>query len=67
MGLDALPPFLTIYSSTGLSAPPVQIHLMPGGHVRVFSRNCEDRTPSFPDVAEIVRAAAIGAPSCAIC
>ena len=28
--------------------------------MRIFSRNCEDRTPSFPDVAEIVRAAAVG-------
>ena len=38
----------------------IQIHLMAGGAVRIFSRNCEDRTPSFPDVADIVRAAAAG-------
>ena len=38
----------------------MQIHLMAGGAVRIFSRNCEDRTPSFPDVADIVRAAAAG-------
>ena len=37
-----------------------QIHLLPGGQVRVFSRNCEDRSPSFPDVADAVRAAASG-------
>ena len=28
--------------------------------MRVFSRNCEDRTQSYPDVADIVRDAAAG-------
>ena len=32
------------------------------GQVKVFSRNCEERTASFPDVADAMRAAAEGAP-----
>jgi DNA ligase-1 len=40
-----------------------QIHLQRDGAVKVFSRNCEDRSASFPDVADAVRAAAAGAPS----
>ena len=38
-----------------------QIHLCAGGAVKLFSRNCEDRSQSFPDVADAVRAAAAGA------
>ena len=50
-------PFLAEYKYDGQRA---QIHLLPGGEVKVFSRNCEDRSPSFPDVAEAVRHAAKG-------
>lgn len=38
-----------------------QIHLHKNGDVRIFSRNCEERTSSFPDVADAVRSAAAGA------
>ena len=38
-----------------------QIHLQADGCVHLFSRNCEDRSASFPDVADAVRAAAAGA------
>jgi len=34
-----------------------QIHRLASGDVKIFSRNCEDRTESFPDVQEIVKAA----------
>ena len=33
------------------------MHLLPDGSVRIFSRNGEDNTSKFPDVAEIVRSA----------
>ena len=39
---------------------PGQIHLHTNGDVRVFSRNCEERTGSFPDVADAIRSAAAG-------
>ena len=38
-----------------------QIHLQKDGQVHLYSRNCEDRTQSFPDVADATRAAAAGA------
>ena len=38
-----------------------QIHLQKDGQVHLYSRNCEDRSQSFPDVAEATRAAAAGA------
>ncbi|KAK9793179.1 hypothetical protein WJX73_007861 [Symbiochloris irregularis] len=50
-------PFLAEHKYDGQRA---QIHLLPDGSVKVFSRNCEDRSPSFPDVADAVRAAAKG-------
>jgi DNA ligase-1 len=34
-----------------------QIHLLPDQSVRIFSRNGEDNTSKFPDVADIVRSA----------
>ncbi|MEW5298883.1 MAG: hypothetical protein WDW36_001957 [Sanguina aurantia] len=37
-----------------------QIHLLADGSVRIFSRNEEDRTSSFPDVAQLTRQAAAG-------
>ena len=46
-----------------LHAVLAQIHLQADGRVHLFSRNCEDRSASFPDVADAVRAAAAGAPS----
>lgn len=54
-------PFLAEHKYDGQRA---QIHLLTGGEVKVFSRNCEDRSPSFPDVAEAVRAAAAGVHIC---
>ena len=38
-----------------------QVHLLADGKVLVFSRNCEDRSGSFPDVGDAIRAAAAGA------
>ena len=38
----------------------LQIHLLADSSVRVFSRNCEDRSRGFPDVADAIRAAAHG-------
>ncbi|BBN03501.1 DNA ligase 1 [Marchantia polymorpha subsp. ruderalis] len=35
-----------------------QIHMLADGSFRIFSRNCEDTTGRFPDVADICRAAA---------
>lgn len=37
-----------------------QVHLLADGSVRVFSRNCEDRTASFPDVVAAIKQAAQG-------
>ena len=37
-----------------------QIHLLRNGSVCVFSRNCEDRSQAFPDVATAIRTAAEG-------
>lgn len=34
-----------------------QIHMLSNGSVRIFSRNGEDNTARFPDVADIVRSA----------
>ena len=39
-----------------------QIHLLRNGNVCVFSRNCEDRSQAFPDVATAIRTAAEGVP-----
>lgn len=36
----------------------------PYPQVRVFSRNCEDKSGQFPDVAQQVLAAAEGEPGC---
>jgi len=33
------------------------VHLLTDGSVRIYSRNGEDNTSKFPDVAEIVRSA----------
>ena len=38
----------------------MQIHLLRSGSVSVFSRNCEDRSQAFPDVATAIRTAAEG-------
>ncbi|KAL3698658.1 hypothetical protein R1sor_012734 [Riccia sorocarpa] len=35
-----------------------QIHMLADGSFRIFSRNCEDTTGRFPDVADICRVAA---------
>eukprot|EP00884_Botryococcus_braunii_P017318 jgi/Botrbrau1/426/Bobra.110_2s0076.1 len=45
---------LAEYKYDGVRA---QIHLLPDASVKIFSRNSEDRTPSFPDVVEAVREA----------
>jgi DNA ligase 1 len=37
-----------------------QIHVLSDGQIKVFSRNCEDRTSSFPDVAAQIRDAMRG-------
>ena len=42
------------YKYDGMRA---QIHRTESGDVKVFSRNCEDRTEAFPDVVEIVESA----------
>lgn len=46
--------FLAEFKYDGMRA---QIHLEPGGAVSIFSRNCETRTASFPDVASAVQKA----------
>lgn len=46
-GGDAQRAFLAEFKYDGMRA---QCHLLPGGEVRVFSRNCEDRTPGSSDV-----------------
>ena len=38
----------------------MQIHLLKSGSVSVFSRNCEDRSQAFPDVATAICSAAEG-------
>ena len=40
------------YKYDGMRA---QLHLLASGDVRVYSRNCEDRTASFPDVVALVQ------------
>ena len=50
-------PFLAEYKYDGTRA---QIHLLPDNSVKVFSRNCEDKTASMPDVVAAVQAAAKG-------
>lgn len=50
-------PFLAEYKYDGTRA---QIHLLPDNSVKIFSRNCEDKTASMPDVVAAVQAAAKG-------
>lgn len=50
-------PFLAEYKYDGTRA---QIHLLPDSTVKVFSRNCEDKTASMPDVVAAIQAAAKG-------
>ena len=50
-------PFLAEYKYDGTRA---QIHLLPDNSVKVFSRNCEDKTASMPDVVAAIQAAAKG-------
>ena len=50
-------PFLAEYKYDGTRA---QIHLLPDTSVKVFSRNCEDKTVSMPDVVAAIQAAAKG-------
>ena len=50
-------PFLAEYKYDGTRA---QIHLLPDNTVKVFSRNCEDKTASMPDVVAAIQAAAKG-------
>lgn len=52
-------PFLAEYKYDGTRA---QIHLLPDNSVKIFSRNCEDKTASMPDVVAAVQAAAEGTP-----
>ena len=49
--------FLAEYKYDGQRA---QIHLLPDRSVRLFSRNCEDKTAAFPDVVEAVQRNATG-------
>lgn len=50
-------PFLAEYKYDGTRA---QIHLLSDNSVKVFSRNCEDKTASMPDVVAAIQAAAKG-------
>ena len=50
-------PFLAEYKYDGTRA---QIHLLSDNSVKVFSRNCEDKTASMPDVVAAIQAAAQG-------
>ncbi|DBB01067.1 hypothetical protein WJX77_004280 [Trebouxia sp. C0004] len=50
-------PFLAEYKYDGTRA---QIHLLSDNSVKVFSRNCEDKTASMPDVVAAIQAAAEG-------
>ena len=50
-------PFLAEYKYDGTRA---QIHLLPDNSVKIFSRNCEDKTVSMPDVVAAIQAAAQG-------
>ncbi|KAK9829240.1 hypothetical protein WJX72_004715 [[Myrmecia] bisecta] len=47
--------FLAEYKYDGQRA---QIHMLPDRSVRIFSRNCDDKTTAFPDVCEAITAAA---------
>ena len=54
--------FLGEYKYDGVRA---QIHLVDGDKITIFSRNNENRTAAFPDVAaQVINAAAGGARSC---
>ena len=50
--------FLAEYKYDGQRA---QIHLLQDRSVKVFSRNCEDKTAAFPDVVEVIQTSATGA------
>ena len=50
-------PFLAEYKYDGTRA---QVHLLSDNSVKVFSRNCEDKTVSMPDVVAAIQAAAKG-------
>lgn len=50
-------PFLAEYKYDGTRA---QIHLLADNSVKIFSRNCEDKTVSMPDVVAAIQAAAQG-------
>lgn len=54
-------PFLAEYKYDGTRA---QIHLLPDNSVKIFSRNCEDKTVSMPDVVAAIQAAAQGLINC---
>ncbi|KFM27440.1 DNA ligase 1 [Auxenochlorella protothecoides] len=47
-------PFLAELKYDGMRS---QIHVLLGGEVKVFSRNCEDRSSAFPDVGELMKEA----------
>ena len=50
-------PFLAEFKYDGMRS---QIHLLPDGSVKIFSRNCEERTVAYPDVVAAIRQAAQG-------
>ena len=55
-------PFLAEFKYDGMRS---QIHLLPDGSVKIFSRNCEERTVAYPDVVAAIRQAAQGEEGCA--
>ena len=54
-------PFLAEFKYDGMRS---QIHLLPDGSVKIFSRNCEERTVAYPDVVAAIRQAAQGEGEC---